>query len=204
MSVGTNAVPPPAPLPAEATSEPPAARVERARWEGIVHAIGLLLGSVTDWLGLAAVCYLAPLQKWPIELTAGAVVGLAGGTIIAKARGKGAVSTSAMLMTGPTAKVVGALLAGGSRFTLIGIAISVGALGCASAPALEQVRTPVNVLGERLAVLHRGLGAMCLPPEPVEPPPPAECSEVMAAYNDVEQAHSVTQTALDVVEGVTR
>lgn len=85
-------------------SEPPNVKAERARWEGVLQAVGLLLGAVTDWIGIGAICYLAPLQHWSSEATGAAVVGLATGTIVAKLRGKVGGSTTAALLTGPTMK----------------------------------------------------------------------------------------------------
>jgi hypothetical protein len=85
---------------------------------------------------------------------------------------------------------------------IAGVALAFTLLGCANAPQLEQIRTPLNVLGQRMTVLQRGLIAMCRNTTAPEPPPPADCRDVVEAYNDVAEAQQAAQTGLDVVEAV--
>lgn len=104
-------------------SDPPNTQAIRTKVDGVLAAIGLIIGALTDWAGIAAVCYLAPLQKWSVELTAATVVGLATGTIVSKARGKIGGSTAAAIMTVPMAKAVTALLSGGASRWLGSLAL---------------------------------------------------------------------------------
>ena len=96
-------------------SDPTDLKTTQVRAAAIVTAIGLLVGAVTDWAGIGAVVYLAPLQHWPVELTAGAVVGLASGTIVGKLRGKLGGSTSSVIATTPALKIAAALITASYR-----------------------------------------------------------------------------------------
>lgn len=179
----------PPPLP-RASSEPPQVRAERVRWDAIENIVTIIAASV--------LCYLHVITP---EVWGPIVAASSFGAGVLRVMGAKRAGVASIALLG-VAKVLGASMVGATRYLLVALALVLAFAfgGCAGDPALEQVRAPVNVLGERLAVLHRGLHAMCLPPESVEPPPPAECSEVMQAYNDVAQAQRVAQTALDVIE----
>jgi hypothetical protein len=84
---------------------------------------------------------------------------------------------------------------------IAGVALAFTLLGCANAPPLEQIRTPLNVLGQRMTVLKRCIVAdrrHTLYGEPI----PSDCVDIDALYNDVAEAQQAAQTGLDVVEAV--
>lgn len=75
--------------------------------------------------------------------------------------------------------------------------------GCAGAVApLERIRTPLNVLGEKLSYMQSRIVAMCRASDPPAPPVPAECSWLVPDYNDVQSAARAAQDGVDTVEGL--
>ncbi len=128
----------------------------RARMEAIVAAFGLLVGAMTDWFGIAAVCYLAPLQHWSPEMTFAAIGVCASGAIVAKAKGKVAGSTSAAIMTGPTLKLASVVLGSGaaSRMIALVLACAVALSGCAGlTPPPVDPRAMLDELGADVAAI---------------------------------------------------
>ena len=88
------------PTPARYTSTPPEARVAREQMAGLTAALGLLLGAMTDWLGMGVVGWLMHEGKVGELPGLGTIGALATGTIIAKAKGNsgsGGGSTSALV-----------------------------------------------------------------------------------------------------------
>lgn len=204
----TPAIPPPAGDDVQHEDMPatPSERVQRAKWEAVVRTFSLLIGALTDWLGIAAVCYMAPIQHWSPEMTWTALIGLASGTVVAKLRGKVGGSTAALLLTGPTVKLAGAaatILGRGSHIGTPWVAALLAVLvsGCAGMdlPSPEVARIAANKTAEAMNRLGPVLVAVCTPE-----PRPAWCADAIGAFNDVAQAHGLTQDFVDVYSAVSR
>lgn len=134
-------------------STPPEVRVIAAKVAGATAALAALTAALTDWFAMAILGYLIAQDKIPSDPWCWVIAGLAGGSLVGKARGKLGMSTTAFVIGSLAGKGTAAAIV---KKGIIGLSVLLSVSSCAH--GIESVSDKA-VLG--LSTTQAGLERMC-------------------------------------------